>query len=380
MKKILYIYGNLPAYREDFFTQLSSRLRENGVELKVMYGYIANKLTRQAEGRAFISQKFKTKLYHLKLFRLSRLIGLMQVVKDEHPDGIIFQFNQTNLTEWRILHWCLNNHIPYGIWGCNYTRFDLKAFLIKIRNLIYGYVYRHANICIPYGSLYHDFLVKSGVPEERVITAQNTIDVESISAREKDFLPKKYNNDVITRILYVGALAVQKRIDSSIEAISQLIIEGENIQYDIVGGGEQLESLKHQLEGLPEEVKEHIRLHGAKYDNDLIPFFRNADIFLMPGTGGLGVNEAMAYGLPIISTIGDETIVDLIDGNGYLLHKMGDVEEQKKAIRQFLKLSPDEKNAMSKRSTDIVIQRASLENMVNKHLEAIIKMIDTSVR
>ena len=31
MKKILYIYGNLPSYREEFFTQLSSRLEEEGI-------------------------------------------------------------------------------------------------------------------------------------------------------------------------------------------------------------------------------------------------------------------------------------------------------------------------------------------------------------
>lgn len=374
MKKILYIYGNLPSYREEFFTKLSASLKENNVELKVMYGYIANKLTRQAEARSFLTQKFDTKLYHLKLLRLSRLIGLMQAVKEEQPDGIIFQFNQTNLTEWRILRWCLNNQIPYGIWGCNYTRADLKGFLVRLRNLIYGYIYRNASIFIPYGSLYHDFLIKSGVPEELVITAQNTIDVESISARERAFSPKKYDNPY-TRIVYVGALAPQKRIETSIEAISQLIMEGHNIQYDIVGGGTQIKQLKQQHENLPEKVKPCIHLHGAKYDNELLPFFRNADIFLMPGTGGLGVNEAMAYGLPIISTIGDETIVDLIDGNGYLLHNMGDVEEQKTAIRQFIHLTSEEKAVMSERSRELIIQRASLDNMVNKHVEAVIKMI-----
>ena len=375
MKKVLYIYGNLPSYREEFFTQLSSRLEEEGIELKVMYGYIANKLTRQAEARAFKVHKFETKLNDFKLLRFSRMVGLMQTVKEEQPAGVIFQFNQTNLTEWQVLRWCLKHHIPYGIWGCNYTRSDLKGFLVRLRNIIYGYVYRNSSMCIPYGSLYHDFLVKSGVPEECVITAQNTIDVESIAEREKEFLPKNYHHDT-THVVYVGALAPQKRIDSSIEAVSQLLAEGLDIQYDIVGGGDLLDSLKQFCRRFPEEVRQHIHFHGAKYGDDLVAFFRNADVFLMPGTGGLGVNEAMAYGLPIISTIGDETVVDLIDGNGYLLNNMGNVEEQKTALRQFIRLSPENKVAMSQQSLSIVLQRATLKNMVDKHVEAIKTMLN----
>ena len=374
MRKILYIYGNLPAYREDFFSQLSSRLAEDGVELKVMYGYIANKVTLQAEARDYKTQKFETKLMNLKLFRLSRLIGLMKAVKAEKPDGVIFQFNQTNITQWRILRWCLKNKIPYGIWGCNYTRSDLKGFLIKVRNVIYNFLYRHSSMCIPYGSKYHNFLVKSGVPEENVITAQNTIDVEHIVEREQPFLPKDFNHGT-TRILYVGALAPQKRIESSIEAVAQLINEGIDLQYDIVGGGTHLGIIKGLWDKLPEKLKNRICLHGAKYGDELLPFFRNADVLLMPGTGGLGVNEAMAYGLPIISTEGDETVVDLIEGNGYLLQHMGSVEEQKAAIRKFVELPATEKSTMSQKSLEIILKKAPLKNMVEKHVIACERMI-----
>lgn len=87
----------------------------------------------------------------------------------------------------------------------------------------------------------------------------------------------------------------------------------------------------------------------------------------MPGTGGLGVNEAMAYGLPIISTIGDETIIDLIDGNGYLLKEMGNIEEQAASIKRFINLTREQKIQMSERSLNIIRERATLKNMVEKH-------------
>jgi glycosyltransferase involved in cell wall biosynthesis len=95
----------------------------------------------------------------------------------------------------------------------------------------------------------------------------------------------------------------------------------------------------------------------------------------MPGTGGLGVNEAMAYGLPIISTEGDETVVDLIEGNGFLLQHMGNVEEQKAAIKKFVELPATEKSTMSQKSLELILKKAPLKNMVEKHVIACERMI-----
>ena len=131
-----------------------------------------------------------------------------------------------------------------------------------------------------------------------------------------------------------------------------------------------MDNLRLQLSGKTDDVKDRITLYGAKYGAELMDFFVNSDVYLMPGTGGLGVNEAMAYGLPVISTIGDETVYDLMDGNGYLLGEMGCVEEQKNAIRQFYALTNIEKYKMSRRSVEIVENKASLKNMVDKHLAA----------
>lgn len=374
MRRIIYVYGNLPAYREQFFTQLSSRLKEEGIEMKVMYGLITNKLTSQALARKYSTKRFETKLNDLKFLRFSRMLGLCQAVKEEKPDAVIFQFNQTNLSEWEVLRFCKRNKIPYGIWGCNYTRSDLNGWLVKLRNLIYKYIYRNASICIPYGSIYRDYLISLGVPADKVIVAQNSIDVESISRGVPCRTPDSFEHKT-TRILYVGALAPQKRIESSIDAVAQLIDEGIELVYDIVGGGAQFDIIKNHILTKSDKANQSIILHGAMYGEELRKFFLSSDVFLMPGTGGLGVNEAMAYGLPIISTMGDETVVDLLDGNGYLLEKMGDSYEQMSAIRKYISLSAEEKAEMSKKSTELIINRASLQNMVMKHVEACKKLI-----
>ena len=40
--------------------------------------------------------------------------------------------------------------------------------------------------------------------------------------------------------------------------------------------------------------------------------FAGADLFVLPGTGGLAVQEAMSYALPVIVAKGDGTQEDLV--------------------------------------------------------------------
>ncbi len=57
---------------------------------------------------------------------------------------------------------------------------------------------------------------------------------------------------------------------------------------------------------------------GAKHGVELKPYFTEADLFVLPGTGGLAVQEAMSYGLPVIVAKGDGTQDDLVRaGNGW---------------------------------------------------------------
>lgn len=375
MRKIIFIYGNLPAYRKDFFTSLSSTLEENGIEMKVFYGYVTNKVTKQDNSNNYKTQKFETQKKNFKLVTFSKMVGLLEQIKLEKPDGIIFQFNQTNLSQWQVLKFCKKNNIPYAIWGCNYTRADLNSGLAKLREKIYYFIYKNAKILIPYGTLYRDYFIKLGIPKERIIVAQNSINVESIVEKHR-VIPVKDSINRELRILYVGALAWQKKIETAIDAVSTLIDDNYNIIFDIVGGGTELEKLKKHLSYKSQKAQTAIKLHGAKYNEELESYFLNADVFLMPGTGGLGVNEAMAYELPIISTHGDETVYDLIDGNGYLLQNFGNVEEQIACIKDFISLSQEERNIMAKKSRELIISRASLKNMVNSHLKACKQLIN----
>ena len=63
---------------------------------------------------------------------------------------------------------------------------------------------------------------------------------------------------------------------------------------------------------LAENIYPQAEFPGDQRGADLQPYFAAADLFVLPGTGGLAVQEAMAAGLPVIVAEGDGTQDDLV--------------------------------------------------------------------
>jgi glycosyltransferase involved in cell wall biosynthesis len=92
--------------------------------------------------------------------------------------------------------------------------------------------------------------------------------------------------------------------------------------------------------------------------------FIASDIFILPGSGGLAVHQAMSYGKPVIVSFGDGTEADLVrEGvNGVFVHP-GDVTGLRQKIVNLL-AQPELRQAMGKASLSIVRNEMSLEAMV----------------
>ncbi len=371
--KIVYLYGGMPIYRKDFFCLLSKKLEQKGHTLKVLHG-VRDKndsLQLSAANYGFSAKSFPIKIWLKRLGRSVKFTtfpGMFKEFKKEKPDVYVLQFHVATVTYWRIYLYAKRNRIPYITWDCNYQKPELRSYQVSARKHLVNKTDMEASVCLTYGTKLKKELVSLGKDEKDVVVAQNTINIEKIiEERSPSCNNRDYNHPI--HVLFVGLVKGRKYLESAIEAMASLIKEGHDIYFDIVGGGDLFEKCKEQIAHLGAEGR--IIMHGPKHGDDVKSFFEKSDVFLLPGTGGLAVNEAMAYSLPIISTDGDGTIVDLIDGNGYLLNNMGDVDEIKDAVLRFLKLTNNEKQAMSKRSQEIIVQKASLENMVNKHIDAI---------
>lgn len=375
--KIVYIYEGLPAYRKDFFCLLNKRIQQKGDTLEVLYGKKERNESLQINNElGFNTKQFTIKeIFNKGAIRVISFPKMFQYFKKEKPDVFVLQFHVATLTYWRLYLYSRFHGIPYITWDCNYQKPELGGASVKIRKYLTYKVYKGARVCLTYGTKFRDELLGIGRKPEDVIVAQNTINVERIiENRAVSCGNREYNHPL--RILYVGVVNSRKNVEDAITAVAKLIKEGKNIYFDVVGGGDSFESCRKLITEL--KVDDNIVMHGPKHGKEVQEFFEQSDLFLMPGTGGLAINEAMAYSLPIISTEGDGTVIDLIDGNGYMLNHFGDVDEIKETIMKFINLSTEEKQRMSKRSEEIVIQKALLENMVDRHIEAIEKCLENT--
>ena len=94
---------------------------------------------------------------------------------------------------------------------------------------------------------------------------------------------------------------------------------------------------------------------------DIFAFFTREDIW------GLVVNEAMANGLPVVSTDRCIAAVELIRNgeNGYVI-PTEDVEAMSRAVNSILE-NPELRNKMAENALQKIREQYTIENMAEEH-------------
>jgi len=164
-------------------------------------------------------------------------------------------------------------------------------------------------------------------------------------------------------VLFVGRLQARKRVDSLLRACAAL---SGDIQprLVIVGDGPERSS----LESLAKKIYPSADFPGSKHGPELATYFYSADLFVLPGTGGLAVQEAMSYGLPVIMGQGDGTNDHLVrPANGWQLAST----EKLAGLLQEALSDVSRLRAMGVESYRIVSEEINLERMVEIFVGAV---------
>lgn len=141
------------------------------------------------------------------------------------------------------------------------------------------------------------------------------------------------------RILMVGNLEPRKGIESAIEALS--LLRGYDFKLDIVGGYEGYRDYYEKMKSfvIASGLSEKIFIHGRVHQDDIVQFYRKANIFLFPSRHegyGIVLKEAMNFALPIVATdlpTTKEIIEDNVNG---FLYKMDDICGMVNALEMLL--------------------------------------------
>ena len=283
----------LPNYRAPFFDLLASAC-DSGMSL-------FTGLPRRSEGITTANQ-LRTANYRLGKnlhlfdgpFYLCYQFGLLDWLKNWNPDALIVEANSRYLSTPAAVSWMHKQKRPVIGWGLGSP--PVRGFRKQRRSSFIN----QFDAMIAYSQRGADEYAALGFPREKIFVAHNSVALPPASAPDD----RPLTVDRFT-ILFVGRLQARKRVNLLLRACAQL---ESNPRLIIVGDGPERES----LESLAKDIYPRAEFIGARHGAALAPYFKEADLFVLPGTGGLAIQEAMSYGLPVIVAQGDGTQDDLV--------------------------------------------------------------------
>jgi len=214
-----------------------------------------------------------------------------------------------------------------------------------------------------------EYFIHYGAKESRVFEYPFTslfnhdILIDVLSDSNKKDIKKRLGIKDKRVVLSVGQFIPRKGFDILLKAWQGL---PEDFGLYIIGDEPTDEYLKH---------KEKLNLKNVNFvgfldKETLKDYYMAADLFALPtreDIWGLVIGEAMAYGLPIITTYNCNAGLELVDETNGILISVEDIKGTGEAVETILS---DEKKlkSMSKSSLN-KIKPYTLENMAKRHVE-----------
>jgi glycosyltransferase involved in cell wall biosynthesis len=280
--------------------------------------------------------------------------GLLSWLGGWDPDALVVEANPRYLSTRLAVRWMRQRKRPVLGWGLGAPRTGnplervlRRSYLLSLDGVI-SYSQRGADE-------YHALGVKA------VTVAHN-----AVSPRPQGVPPTR-SVVVVGKpvVLFVGRLQARKRLDILLRACRDMPVDLQP-ELVIVGDG----PARSGFEDLAAQVYPQAVFTGAVQGKDLEPYYERADLFALPGTGGLAVQQAMARGLPVIVAQGDGTQDDLVrPENGWQVPP-GDHDAFTAVLGEALSNLPRLRD-MGAESYRIVTEEINLEAMVASFVEAL---------
>jgi len=338
----------LPGYRVAFFDLLASRSTEG---LSLYAGKPRDREAIQTAEGLNEAQLWPARNLHLlggPLY-LCWQRDILEWIQSWDPQVLILEANPRYPSSRRALNWMHAQGRPVIGWG------------LGVGKAVAGWTLylRHFDALIAYSTQGADAYRRAGYPAERIFTAPN-----AVTGPPPELRPRKLSDP--PRVLFVGRLQERKRLDLLLQACRA---QERELELWIVGEG----PARAQLERIASREHPHTKFMGAQHGVELETTFRQADLFVLPGTGGLAVQQAMAYALPVIVAEADGSQRDLVGADNGWLVPPGDLEALTGALRRALE-NPNRLLQMGTASHQIVAERVNIEIMADVFLEALHKV------
>lgn len=316
MTKVCFVFDRVAHYHRELFSHLEAELAQRGMELYLLSGEThVDSTGRVGLSTAVVARETKYRFHEYRLgrFTLRRASGVIGQIRALRPAVVVCMGHVGNLTHWQ-LAW-LKNRLGYRLiaWQCGYEYNPGRWKNLLLRRFVPKFDHHLA-----YHSNARTYALQHGALPGQITLMHNTLNEEGIvclpraQAREQVLAAQP---QIGTRriLLFVGAVLAEKRLELLVDTLD--VLQRQDVVLVVVGDGEHLPMLRGYCKERTDVVFTGAIITGVG------PYFDAAEVYLLPGTGGLGINEAMAHSLPVIAGFADGSADDLVvDGeNGYRL-------------------------------------------------------------
>lgn len=364
---VAFVFDRVMHYHKATLQRIESELEARGWRFVLLCG----REKPGATGRAALQEKivcnqFDFELYErpVSSFMLRFQKGVASAISGLSPAVVVTMCHSGTLSEWQLIR--LKRRVGFRLvaWQCGYEynpgrlkRWVLSKFIPRFdHHLAY-----HTNA--------KAYAQAHGADVRQVTVMHNTIDEGAIKC-----IPKTEARAIVEQrhpilkgkkiVLYVGAVLAEKRLELVFEALN--VLDRDDVVFLIVGDGDHAGQIQ--------------RLYGQRADclsvgrivEGVGIYFDAADVFVLPGTGGLAINEAMAHSLPVVSSYADGSADDLVvhGENGYRLRD-GTAKELASSLGMLLDDSATAES-MGAKGRLMITGHLSFENFIARVMSVLV--------
>lgn len=374
--RVAVVYRVLQTYRMALFERLGE---QHDLELKVFHGpsFPGTKVVN-GENNGRVNAEILRSL-PLKLRTRNGLAvapfspGLYRALSRYAPDVIICE-GPSNLPNNLLVYLYRMVHGAAVLqWGLGAIKGRRPSRARRLAQPLIAFLERRADVCIAYSERGAEYYRGVGVAPGRIVVATNVIDteerLEQVSRLPVDEIKAEAHEDSDFVVLFVGGLTKGKKVEVLIDAFARIAGErdarGRAPRLWIVGDGPRRES----LEGRAAPLGDQVRFFG-RVARGVSRLFVAADVFVLPGLGGLAVSDALVHGVPVVASIGDGAEADLVTPETGILDEHLDVDRLAGHLAR-LRSQPELRSRLAAGAIEKIRSGANIHNYVRRVREAI---------
>ena len=269
MKQVLLLSNKVLHYRVKVYNDLAPILEEHGYALSVA-------------GDSFQDDVNPIRFDCVKLESLKDWKAAIDAKK---PEAVILFLHLKDGILFDVISYCKKHQIKVIYWNHGINIADPNNI---VKNAAFHRVHSKCDALITYMPCMRKHFKKKN--QHKLFIAPNTLSFSGIDRSQYDnhALRAKYGISQSFVVLFVARINQNRRLELLTEGLKEfpqigLVVAGPGMSDDVLASVNSHENFYY---------------FGERYGDEVCELFALADVFSVPGSAGLAVNEAMFWGLP----------------------------------------------------------------------------------